>query len=155
MTQLLSRRTFLMLTSASIASLAFGCKASEKSNSEWMWAQDDELDVLSMQVAGGAIVAIPGNGWKPQDGWIQVQLSGGSVPGKEIEKIWQEGSTLVVKLKKPSSIAETMDIRLTGFRVSGGNVSSIDSVEIIDKNERTRAELGVDTEPDNQQNSDL
>ena len=60
MAQLLSRRTFLMLTSASIASLAFGCKASEKSDSEWMWAQDDELDVLSMQVAGGAIVAIPG-----------------------------------------------------------------------------------------------
>ena len=72
------------------------------------------------------------------------------MPGKEIEKIWQEGSTLVVKLKKPSSIAETMDIRLTEFRVSGGDVSSIDSVEIIDKNERTRAELGVDTEPDNQ-----
>lgn len=146
MTKLLSRRTFLMLTCALIATLMIGCKTAEESNSDWMWVQDEELDVLSMQVAGGAVVAMPGNGWKPQDGWIQVQLSGGSVPGKEIEKIWQEGRTLVVKLKNPNSIAETMDIRLTEFRVSGGDVSSIESVEIIDKNERTKAELGVDVD---------
>lgn len=97
-----------------------------------------------MQVSGGAIVAMPGSGWKPQDGWIQVQLSGGSIPGKEIESITQEGSTLVVKLKKPTSEIETMDLRLTEYRVEGGDVSSIESVDIIDKGERHEAQLGVD-----------
>lgn len=95
-----------------------------------------------MQVSGGAIVAMPGSGWKPQDGWIQVQLSGGSIPGKEIESITQEGSTLVVQLKKPASDIETMDLRLTEYRVEGGDVSSIESVDIIDKGERHEANSG-------------
>lgn len=97
-----------------------------------------------MQVSGGAIVAMPGSGWKPQDGWIQLQLSGGSIPGKEIESIIQEGSTLVVQLKKPASDIETMDLRLTEYRVEGDDVSSIESVDIIDKGERHEAQLGVD-----------
>ena len=87
---------------------------------------------------------MPGSGWKPQDGWIQVQLSGGSIPGKEIESITQEGSTLVVQLKKPASDIETMDLRLTEYRVESGDVSSIESVDIIDKGERHEAQLGVD-----------
>lgn len=97
-----------------------------------------------MRVSGGAIVAMPGSGWKPQDDWIQVQLSGGSIPGKEIESITQEGSTLVVQLKTPASDIETMDLRLTEYRVEGGDVSSIESVDIIDKGERHEAQLGVD-----------
>ncbi len=48
-----------------------------------------DLPALCMEVSGGAIVAMPGNGWKPQDEWIQLQLSGGSIPGKEIEAITQ------------------------------------------------------------------
>lgn len=95
-----------------------------------------------MQVSGGAIVAMPGSGWKPQDGWIQVQLSGGSIPGKEIKSIIQEGSTLVVQLKKPASDIETMDLRLTEYRVEGGDVSSIESVDIIDKASATKPNSG-------------
>lgn len=99
-----------------------------------------------MEVSGGAIVAMPGNGWKPQGEWIQLQLSGGSVPGKEIEAITQEGSTLVVRLKKPKSDMETMDLCLTEYRVAGGNVSSVESVVVEDKGERLEAQLGVDGE---------
>ena len=53
-------------------------------------------------------------------------------------------STLVVQLKKPASDIETMDLRLTEYRVEGGDVSSIESVDIIDKGERHEAQLGVD-----------
>lgn len=99
-----------------------------------------------MEVSGGAIVAMPGNGWKLQDEWIQLQLSGGSIPGKEIEAITQEGSTLVVRLKKPNSDMETMDLCLTEYRVAGGDVSSVESVVVEDKGERLEAQLGVDGE---------
>ena len=78
--------------------------------------------------------------------WIQLQLSGGSIPGKEIEAITQEGSTLVVRLKKPNSDMETMDLCLTEYRVAGGDVSSVESVVVEDKGERLEAQLGVDGE---------
>ena len=47
-------------------------------------------------------------------------------------------------LKKPASDIETMDLRLTEYRVEGGDVSSIESVDIIDKGERHEAQRGVD-----------
>ena len=138
----MTRRAFVTTACTAVAATALGCSASDDAKATWTWAQDDDLPVLCMQVSGGAIVA--GSGWKPQDGWIQVQLSGGSIPGKEIESIIQEGSTLVVQLKKPASDIETMDLRLTEYRVEGGDASSIESVDIIDKGERHEAQLGVD-----------
>lgn len=49
-----------------------------------------------------------------------------------------------MQLKKPASDIETMDLRLTEYRVEGGDTSSIESVDIIDKGERHEAQLGVD-----------
>lgn len=49
-----------------------------------------------------------------------------------------------MQLKKPASDIETMDLRLTEYRVESGDVSSIESVDIIDKGERHEAQLGVD-----------
>ncbi len=144
MAKRLTRRAFLAVACGTVAATAIGCTDSGTTDSPWTWAQDDDLPVLCMEVSGGAVVAMPGSGWKPQDGWIQVQLSGGSIPGKEIESITQEESTLVVQLKKPASDIETMDLRLTEFRVEGGDVSSIESVDIIDKGERHEAQRGVD-----------
>ena len=140
----MTRRAFVATACTAVAATALGCSASNDSETTWSWRQDDDLSVLYMQVSGGAIVAMPGSGWKPQDGWIQVQLSGGSIPGKEIESITQEGSTLVVQLKKPASDIETMDLRLTEYRVEGGDVSSVESVDIIDKGERHEAQRGMD-----------
>ena len=92
----MTRRAFVTTACTAVAATALGCSASDDAKATWIWTQDNDLPVLCMQVSGGAIVAMPGSGWKPQDGWIQVQLSGGSIPGKEIESITQEGSTLVV-----------------------------------------------------------
>ncbi len=49
-----------------------------------------------------------------------------------------------MQLKKPASDIETMDLRLTEYRVEGGDTSSIESVDIIDKGERHEAQRGVD-----------
>ena len=120
----MTRRTFVAAACGAVAAAAcgpvtaamLGCAKQNANDSAWTWEEDADLPVLCMEVSGGAIVAMPGNGWKPQDEWIQLQLSGGSIPGKEIEAITQEGSTLVVRLKKPKSDMETMDLCLTEYR---------------------------------------
>ena len=107
----MTRRTFVAAACGAVAAAAcgpvtatmLGCAKQNADDSAWTWEEDADLPALCMEVSGGAIVAMPGNGWKPQDEWIQLQLSGGSIPGKEIEAITQEGSTLVVRLKKPKS----------------------------------------------------
>ena len=150
----MTRRTFVEAACGVVAAAAcgpvpvtmFGCTKRNADDSAWTWEEDADLPALCMEVSGGAIVAMPGNGWKPQDEWIQLQLSGGSIPGKEIEAIAQEGSTLVVRLKKPNSDMETMDLCLTEYRVAGGDVSSVESVMVEDKGERLEAQLGVDGE---------
>lgn len=150
----MTRRTFVAAACGAVAAAAcgpvtvtmLGCAKQNADDSAWTWEEDADLPVLCMEVSGGAIVAMPGNGWKPQDEWIQLQLSGGSIPGKEIEAITQEGSTLVVRLKKPNSDMETMDLCFTEYRVAGGNVSSVESVVVEDKGERLEAQLGVDGE---------
>lgn len=150
----MTRRTFVAAACGAVAAAAcgpvtatmLGCTKRNAGDSAWTWEEDADLPALCMEVSGGAIVAMPGNGWKPQDEWIQLQLSGGSIPGKEIEAITQEGSTLVVRLKKPNSDMETMDLCLTEYRVAGGDVSSVESVVVEDKGERLGAQLGVDGE---------
>lgn len=150
----MTRRTFVAAACGAVAAatcgpvtaMMLGCAKQNADDSAWTWEEDADLPVLCMEVSGGAIVAMPGNGWKPQDEWIQLQLSGGSIPGKEIEAITQEGSTLVVRLKKPKSDMETMDLCLTEYRVAGGDVSSVESLVVEDKGERLEAQLGVDGE---------
>lgn len=150
----MTRRTFVAAACGAVAAAAcgavaataLGCTSSNTGGSAWAWEEDADLPVLCMEVSGGAIVAMPGNGWKSQGEWIQLQLSGGSIPGKEIEAITQEGATLIVRLKKPESDMETMDLRLTEYRVSGGDISSVESVVVEDKGERLEAQLGVDGE---------
>ena len=150
----MTRRTFVAAACGAVVAAAcgpvtatmLGCTKRNADDSAWTWEEGADLPVLCMEVSGGAIVAMPGNGWKPQDEWIQLQLSGGSIPGKEIEAITQEGSTLVVRLKKPKSDMETMDLCLTEYRVAGGDVSSVESVVVEDKGERLEAQLGVDGE---------
>ena len=142
----MTRRAFVAVACGAVAATMLGCTKRNADDSAWTWEEDADLPVLCMEVSGGAIVAMPGNGWKPQDEWIQLQLSGGSIPGKEIEAITQEGATLIVRLKKPESDMETMDLCLTEYRVAGGDVSSVESVVVEDKGERLGAQLGVDGE---------
>ena len=82
--------------------------------------QDDSLDPLTMEVAGGNVVAMVGDGWAQRDGWIQLQLAGGSVPGQSVEKVEQVGSTLYVTIGKGSEGSETtLDLFITEWRVEG------------------------------------
>ena len=96
-----------------------------------------------MEVSGGAIVAMPGAGWGRQDDWLQLQLMGGSSPGKEIESISQDGSTLLVRLKDSGTDIETADIAYFEFRLSGGDVASVERVIVDEQGSRYDAEEGI------------
>lgn len=80
-------------------------------------SQDDSLDPLTMEVAGSNVVAMVGDGWAQRDGWIQLQLAGGSVPGQSVESAVQDGSTLYVTVGKGSET--TLDLFITEWRIEG------------------------------------
>ena len=115
---------------AASAVCAGGCgRSGEVPAESWTATQDDSLAVLTAQVSGGAVVAMPGEAWAPRDGFIQLQLAGGSVPGAQIESVARDGSTLTVRLKSQDG-PQTMDLVLTEFRLEGGDVSAVETVKV-------------------------
>lgn len=101
----------------------------------WEFEADDSLPIMTVKVAGGNTVAAPGDYWYPCDGFVQLQLSGGSIPGEEIERVTFDASlkTLSVELKDKGDVPTTMDIALTEWRLeppSGVKVSEVEHVKI-------------------------
>ncbi len=113
-----------------VAAAAMYTMSARSSQSAWSATQDDSLNVLSMQVSGGNVVAMTGDGWAVRDGYVQLQLSGGSIPGQTIESVIQDGSDLTVTLKSEGDGAASLDLLLTEYRLEGGDVSSIERVLI-------------------------
>ncbi|MDO4850104.1 MAG: hypothetical protein Q4B45_10110 [Coriobacteriia bacterium] len=132
----LSRRSFIgsLAGFASALGLAACDSSNDASDAEspsesWSVEQDDELACLTVQVSGGNVVAMPGDGWAPREGYIQLQLSGSSIPGQEIEAVYRERAVLTVKLKA-SDQASTLDLLLTEYRLVSDQ-SNIDAVGTV------------------------
>lgn len=134
----LTRRTFVASAAAVVAAGAgLGLAACQtpsapKGAAAWTATPDDSLECLTMQVSGGNVVAMPGDGWAPRDGFIQLQLSGGSIPGEELESAVSDGGVLAVKLKSGDG-PSTLDLVLTEFRLvppEGVSVEKIESVTV-------------------------
>lgn len=90
---------------------------------------------MTLKVSGGNTVAASGDYWYPCDEFVQLQLSGGSIPGEEIERVTFDASlkTLSVALKDQGDVPTTMDIALTEWRLeppSGVKVSEVEHVKI-------------------------
>lgn len=104
-----------------------GCAAQKET---WSCEQDDSLSVLTTEVAGGAIVAQPGNGWALRDGYIQLQLGGGSIPGQTIKSVQREGNGLTVTVSQEGDVA-SLDLVLTEYRITGtGDISQIEALKV-------------------------
>ena len=66
----MTRRTFVVAACGAVAAAAcgpvtatmLGCAKQNAGDSAWTWEEDADLPVLCMEVSGGAIVAMPGNG---------------------------------------------------------------------------------------------
>ena len=134
----LTRRTFIASAAAVVgAGAGLGLAACQTPSATegpatWTATPDDSLECLTVQVSGGNVVAMPGDGWAPRDGFIQLQLSGGSIPGEEIESAVSDGGVLAVKLKSDDG-PSTLDLMLTEFRLvppEGISVEKIESVTV-------------------------
>lgn len=134
----LTRRTFIASAAAVVAAGAglglAACKtpSAAEGTAAWTATPDDSLECLTVQVSGGNVVAMPGDGWAPRDGFIQLQLGGGSIPGEEIESAVSDGGVLAVKLKSDDG-PSTLDLVLTEFRLvppEGISVEKIESVTV-------------------------
>ena len=132
----LTRRTFIASAAAVVAAGAgLGLAACQtpsatEGTAAWTATPDDSLECLTVQVSGGNVVAMPGDGWAPRDGFIQLQLSGGSIPGEEIESAVSDGGVLAVKLKSGDG-PSTLDLVLTEFRLVPPEGTSVDVVESV------------------------
>lgn len=134
----LTRRTFIASAAAVVgAGAGLGLAACQtpsatEGTAAWTATPDDSLECLTVQVSGGNVVAMPGDGWAPRDGFIQLQLSGGSIPGEEIESAVSDGGVLAIKLKSGDG-PSTLDLVLTEFRLvppEGISVEKIESVTV-------------------------
>ena len=134
----LTRRTFIASAAAVVgAGAGLGLAACQTPSTAegpatWTATPDDSLECLAVQVSGGNVVAMPDDGWAPRDGFIQLQLSGGSIPGEEIESAVSDGGVLAVKLKSGDG-PSTLDLVLTEFRLvppEGISVEKIESVTV-------------------------
>ena len=101
----------------------------------WGFEADEGLPIMTMKVSGGNTVAASGDYWYPRDEFVQLQLSGGSIPGEEIERVTFDATlkTLTVKLKDQGDVPTTMDIALTEWRLeppAGAAVSEVEHVKI-------------------------
>ena len=132
----LTRRTFIAGAAAVVAAEAglglAACKtpSAAEGPAAWTATPDDTLECLTVQVSGGNVVAMPGDGWAPRDGFIQLQLSGGSIPGEEIESAVSDGGVLAVKLKSGDG-PSTLDLVLTELRLEPPEDVSVDEVESV------------------------
>ena len=125
---------------AILAVMVIACciwKFGGRGSAAWTFEADDSLPIMTVRSTGGNAntLAVPGDYWYPRDEFVQLQLSGGSIPGEEIERVTFDASlkTLTVELKDQGDVPTTMDIALTEWCLeppSGVKVSEVERVKI-------------------------
>lgn len=130
----MTRRQFVAGVGGLAALLALaGCDKGQESGDAPLWSatQDDSLPVLTFEASPGNDVALPGEGWATRDGYIQLQLAGGSIPGQKIERVAEKDGELTVTLETGDG-PSTMDLLLTEWRleVREGSVNAIERVTV-------------------------
>lgn len=130
----MTRRQFVAGAGSLAALLALaGCSKGQASGGTPLWSatQDDSLPVLTFEATPGNDVALPGEGWATRDGYIQLQLAGGSIPGQKIERVAEKDDELTVTLETGDG-PSTMDLLLTEWRleVREGSVNAIERVTV-------------------------
>ncbi|WP_293846817.1 hypothetical protein [uncultured Parolsenella sp.] len=123
---LITRRAFLL----SAAAAAFSLAACRKREVSWSAEADDSLDYLSREGADGAPAILTGDAWAPREGFIQLQLSGASIPGQKIESVSEKDGTLTVTLEVQDG-PQTMDLIITEWRLTPEDAARVSSVERV------------------------
>lgn len=132
-----NRRQFIGLAVCVAVNTALpGCKKKEP---EWTAAKDDKLKPLAFEISEGKATPLSGSGWKRCDDYIHLQLSGSSIPDRKIAKVKQKKGTLIVYVDNGNSEVQSMDLVLTQYKITGGDISQIVNL-VLDEN-GTRTEV--------------
>lgn len=123
---LITRRAFLL----SAAAAAFSLAACRKQEVSWSAEADDSLDHLSREGADGDPAILTGDAWASREGFIQLQLSGASIPGQKIESVSEKDGTLTVALEVQDG-PQTMDLLITEWRLTPEDAARVSSVERV------------------------
>ena len=123
---LITRRAFLL----SAAAAAFGLAACRKQEVSWSAEADDSLDYLSRKGADGDPAILTGDAWAPREGFIQLQLSGASIPGQKIDSVSEKDGTLTVALEVQDG-PQTMDLIITEWRLTPEDAARVSSIERV------------------------
>lgn len=123
---LITRRAFLL----SAAAAAFSLAACRKQEVSWSAAADDSLDYLAREGADGDPAILTGDAWGPREGFIQLQLSGASIPGQKIESVSEKDGTLTVALEVQDG-PQTMDLLITEWRLTPEDAARASSIERV------------------------
>lgn len=122
---LITRRAFLLSAAA-----AFSLAACRKQEVSWSAEADDSLDHLSRKGADGDPAILTGDAWAPREGFIQLQLSGASIPGQKIESVSEKDGTLTVALEVQDG-PQTMDLLITEWRLTPEDAARVSSIERV------------------------
>ena len=122
---LITRRAFLLSAAA-----AFSLAACRKQEVSWSAEADDSLDYPSREGADGDPAILTGDAWAPCEGFIQLQLSGASIPGQKIESLSEKDGTLTVTLEVQDG-PQTMDLLITEWRLTPEDAARVSSVERV------------------------
>lgn len=132
-----NRRQFIGLAVCVAVNTALpGCKKKEP---EWTVEKDDKLKPLAFEISEGKATPLSGSGWKRCDDYIHLQLSGSSIPDRKIAKVKQKKGTLIVYVDNGNSEVQSMNLVLTQYKITGGDISQIVNL-VLDEN-GTRTEV--------------
>lgn len=111
--------------------------------SAWTAVLDAEAPILNVEGEEGA--AMPGECWTAlEDGTIQVQIAGSSIPEPEVESVEFSDGTLTLVMAVPGEDAPaTMDFALHQFMVKGGDAASVARVEVVRGEDASELPAGV------------
>ena len=116
MNGMMTRRGFVVVAGGLAGAMLMGCDGARRdANAAWSFEEDDALPVLSTEKGSEAVM--PVDCWHAEDGWIRLQLTGGSIPGLELDRVEQDGDTLTITLKASDGIT-TMDLRVFAWRLT-------------------------------------
>ena len=135
--RIVSRRAFVLGAAGVGAALALsGCGSGSVGGTGIAWdvQRDDALPQLCQKAADGSVTTATQDGWAVCDGYIQLQLGGGSNPGIKIKSATGEKDLGIVAVTlDPGDGVSTRDLVWAEFRLvppTGIDVASVTKLQV-------------------------
>ncbi|MDO4436980.1 MAG: hypothetical protein Q4B77_03405 [Coriobacteriaceae bacterium] len=119
--------------------------ASKQPGASVSWKAELDPDAQFLNVAGEEGAAMPGDCWVLlENGAVQMQVSGSSIPQPEVEDVDYSDGVLTVTMREPADDEPaTMDYVLHQFMLTPTDDSQVKSVVLVQGDTRAELPMGV------------